>query len=90
MDVIMASKKNGVLYIGVTNDLIRRVLEHKARETKGFTEQYFVTKLVWYDVTNDIGAAIQREKQIKAGSRVKKMDLIRSMNPMFQDLYNEL
>ncbi len=84
---IMASKKDGILYVGVTNDLIRRVLEHKARETEGFTKKYFVTKLVWFDVTNDVAAAIQREKQIKAWKRTWKIRLIEETNPEWNDLY---
>ena len=84
---IMASKKDGILYVGVTNDLIRRVLEHKARETEGFMKKYFVTKLVWFDVTNDVAAAIQREKQIKAWKRTWKIRLIEETNPEWNDLY---
>lgn len=87
---IMASKKDGILYVGVTNDLVRRVLEHKARETEGFTKKYFVTKLVWFDVTNDVAAAIQKEKQIKAWKRSWKIRLIEEANPGWKDLYETL
>jgi len=66
---MMVSEKNGTLYIGVTNNLLRRVAEHKRKEVKGFTEKYNVNKLVWYEQTNDIRIAIKREKQIKKWNR---------------------
>ena len=86
---IMASV-SGVIYIGVTNDLERRVWEHKQKAVEGFTKKYNITKLVYYEVFDGIENAILREKQIKAGSRKKKMDLIKIMNPGFRDLYEEL
>ena len=83
---IMTNKGNTVFYTGVTNDLERRVQEHKRREVEGFTRKYNVTRLVYYEVTNDIQSAIEREKQIKAGSRQKKIELIRNANSEWQDL----
>lgn len=82
---IMASKSK-VLYVGVTNDLERRVYEHKHHLVKGFTDKYEVTKLVYYEETTDVIAAIAREKQIKGWLRRKKMDLIESLNPTWKDL----
>ena len=87
---IMANKGNTVLYTGVTNDLIRRVYEHKNHLIKGFTQKYNVTKLVYYENCKDPIVAIEREKQIKAGSRKGKVDLIQSMNSEFKDLYDGL
>ncbi len=66
---ILASKKNGVLYIGVTNNLIKRIYDHKNEMTDGFTKKYYVRKLVHYEQTNDINSAIQREKQLKKWHR---------------------
>jgi putative endonuclease len=77
---IMTNKYNTVLYTGVTNDLRRRVYEHKAKLVSGFTSKYNVTKLVYYEVCGDAMSAIAREKQIKGGSRRKKVDLVNGMN----------
>ena len=87
---IMTNIKNTVLYTGVTNDLIRRVYEHKAKLADGFTKKYNIVKLVYYEVFEDIENAILREKQIKAGSRQKKIQLIDSTNIEWRDLYDEL
>jgi len=87
---LMTNKNNTVIYTGVTNDLKRRVYEHKEKMTNGFTKKYNVNKLVYFEFTSDINSAIQREKQIKAGSRQKKIDLINSMNKEWKDLYNEI
>jgi len=73
---ILASKKNGILYIGVTNDLVRRVAEHRDGLIGGFTKKYRIRQLVWYEHTADINAAIQREKQLKEWKRAWKMRLI--------------
>jgi putative endonuclease len=86
----MASKKNGTLYIGVTNDLIRRVYEHKHDVTQGFTKKYGVHTLVWFDYCDDITFAIQREKQMKVQQRKWKIRLIEEKNPDWKDLYEEL
>jgi putative endonuclease len=83
---IITNKSNRVLYTGVTNDLRKRVYEHKNKLIKGFTSRYNVDKLVFYDVCDDIESAILREKQIKGWLRRKKVALIESMNPEWRDL----
>ena len=85
----MTNSHNTVLYTGVTNHLQRRVLEHRAGQGSGFTKKYNVVKLVYVESGDDINSAIAREKQIKAGSRKKKVALIESMNPEWKDLYEE-
>ena len=87
---ILTNKHNTVLYTGVTNNLKRRVYEHREKLVSGFTKKYNVYKLVFYEITNSVEVAIQREKQIKGGSRQKKIDLINGMNPGWMDLYEEL
>ena len=87
---LLASKKDGTLYVGVTNDLIRRVLEHKNGTVSGFTKRYRIHRLVWFDSTDDVSAAIQREKQIKAWKRDWKIALIEERNPDWKDLYEEI
>jgi len=87
---IMTNRNNTVLYTGVTNNLIRRIYEHKEKLVDGFAKKYNITKLVYYEVFEDIENAIYREKQIKAGSRQKKIDLINQMNRVWRDLYGEL
>ena len=86
----MTNRKNTVLYTGVTNDLKKRVYEHKEKLANGFTKKYNITKLVYYEVFEDIENAILREKQLKAGSRQKKIRLVNSMNKEWCDLYKEL
>ena len=86
----MTNKNNRVLYTGITNDLKRRVYEHKEKFVYGFTEKYNVSKLVYYEIFEDPENAILREKQIKAGSRQKKIDLIKNFNKDWNDLYQEL
>ena len=87
---IMTNKHNNVLYTGITNDLKRRVYEHKEKLVNGFTKKYNITKLVYYEVFEDPENAILREKQIKAGSRQKKIDLINSINRKWLNLYEQL
>jgi putative endonuclease len=87
---IITNMGNTTLYTGVTRDLRKRVYEHKEKLVKGFTKRYKITKLVYYEVCSDIEGAILREKQIKAGSRQKKMELVNSMNREWRDLYGEL
>ena len=87
---ILASKGNGTLYIGVTNDLIKRVYEHKNNLVEGFTERYSVYKLVYYEETVDINSAIKREKQLKKWNRKWKLELIEKKNPNWKDLYETL
>ena len=85
---IMTNWNNKVLYTGVTNNLERRVYEHKNKLVKGFTAKYNINKLVYYDFTSDVLSAIAREKQIKGWTRKKKNELIASLNPEWRDLYN--
>lgn len=87
---LLANKHNNVLYSGVTNDLIRRVYEHKNKLVAGFTQKYNVDRLVYFEVCSSIIVAIEREKQIKGWSRKKKQNLINSLNPEWDDLYRSL
>jgi len=87
---IMTNKSNNVLYTGVTSDLKKRIYKHKLKLLEGFTRKYNVDKLVYYEIYEDIHGAITREKQIKGGSRKKKIDLIESANPNWEDLSNRV
>ena len=87
---ILASKRNGTLYCGVTNDLFRRVYEHKNDFVEGFTKKYKVHKLVWYEGCGSVESALNREKQIKEWHRQWKLELIEEKNPEWNDLYEEL
>lgn len=87
---ILTNMNNTVLYTGVTNDLYRRVSQHKAGTGGKFTTRYRVTKLVYYEVFCDINDAIAREKQIKGGSRQDKIDLVNEINPDWMDLFDDL
>ncbi len=86
---ILASRRNGTLYIGVTNNLLRRVYEHKKKIVKGFTSKYKVDKLVYFEQTDDIHSAIEREKQLKKYNRSWKLKMIEKFNPNWNDLYYE-
>ncbi len=87
---ILTNTTHTTLYTGVTNNLPRRVYEHRNGLVEGFTKKYKLHKLVYYEVTEDINAAIAREKQIKGGSRQKKLDLVNRLNPEWKDLYEEI
>lgn len=87
---LMANKSNTVIYTGVTNNLKKRIFEHRNKLADGFTKKYNVNKLVYYEIYNTSYDAISREKQIKAGSRHDKIDLIVKDNKEWSDLYNEL
>lgn len=87
---IMTNKKDGVLYTGVTSDLYKRIEQHKCGKVKGFTERYQCKMLVFYECHDTMESAILREKQIKAGSRQKKIDLIVKINPLWKDLSERL
>ncbi len=87
---IMTNKNHTTLYTGVTNNLARRVLEHKKHLNKGFTDNYNLEILVYYEMSGDIQSAILREKQIKGGSRKKKEVLINSINPDWRDLFEDI
>ena len=87
---ILTNKTNRVLYTGVTNDLKRRIYEHRNKSADGFTKKYNVHKLVYFDYTTDVRSAISREKQIKGWTRAKKVALINEFNPEWQDLYETI
>lgn len=87
---IMASQRNGTLYTGVTSDLVRRVWQHKFSDDGGFTTRYGCSMLVWYERHSDMSEAIAREKQIKGGSRRRKLALIEETNPSWRDLWETL
>ncbi len=84
----MTNKNNTVLYTGVTSDFNKRVYEHKNKLLEGFTKRYNIDKLVFYEVYDDINNAIAREKQMKSGTRAKKIKLIEEMNSEWKDLFN--
>lgn len=86
----MASQRNGTLYVGVTNDLVKRIYEHKNNLVEGFTKEYNIHKLVYFEDTNDISTAIEREKKLKNWKRKWKIDLIEKSNPQWKDLYPSL
>jgi putative endonuclease len=83
---ILASGKNGTLYVGVTSDLVKRIYEHKSGPVESFTKKYSVDQLVYYESTNDVYSALNREKNLKAWKRAWKLRLIESMNPSWTDL----
>jgi len=85
---ILASRIGGTLYIGVTNDLIRRVVEHRLKSVKGFTKKYEVDRLVYFEQFDDVENAIRREKQLKKWNRAWKIRLIEEVNPNWDDLYS--
>ena len=87
---IMANKENTTFYTGVTNDLVRRTYQHREKVFKGFTSQYDINKLVYYEYFEDPYNAICREKQIKGGSRADKKKMIEKFNPTFKDLYAQV
>lgn len=87
---LMTNYTNRVIYTGVTNNLKRRVYQHKHKVHKGFTNKYNINKLVYFEIFDDINNAISREKQLKAGPRRKKVSLIIKNNPRFEDLYEKL
>ena len=87
---ILASKKNGTLYVGVTSNLVKRVWAHKNNLTEGFTKRYEVHYLVWYEMHECMESAIQREKRVKGWKRAWKMELIENNNPHWKDLYHTI
>ncbi len=87
---IMANKRNGTLYTGVTSNLVQRAYQHRNSLVEGHSKRYGCKRLVWFEIAETMEAAIGREKQIKAGSRVKKLVLIEGMNPDWKDLYDEI
>ncbi|QFU22856.1 GIY-YIG nuclease family protein [Shewanella eurypsychrophilus] len=87
---ILASKKNGTLYVGVTSDLIKRIWEHREHLVMGFTDRYHVTQLVYYELTDSMYSAISREKKLKKWRRQWKINLIENQNPEWRDLWDEI
>jgi len=87
---MMASKRNGTLYVGVTSDLVKRVWQHRTGAIDGFTKRYGCKLLVWFEIAGEMGAAIAREKQIKGGSRKAKLALIETSNPEWRDLWADI
>ena len=87
---ILASKKNGTLYVGVTSNLVKRIWEHKNNLAEGFTKRYGIHRLVWYEIHESMNSAIQREKRVKRWKRAWKLELIESANPGWQDLYHAI
>lgn len=87
---ILTNTTHTTLYTGVTSDLIKRIWQHKNKASGGFTSKYNITKLVYFEIFEDITEAIKREKQIKGGSRQDKLNLITKNNPKFRDLYTEI
>jgi putative endonuclease len=87
---LMANKRNGTLYAGVTSDLVQRAYQHREGLSSGFTKRYGLKMLVWYEQCDAMSIAIAREKQIKAGSRQRKLALIRALNPDWRDLFEDI
>ncbi len=87
---ILASKRNGTLYIGVTSELIKRVWEHKNNLVEGFTKRYNIHRLVWFELHESMESAITREKRLKNWKRNWKLELIESSNPNWQDMYHTI
>ncbi|MGH7203329.1 MAG: GIY-YIG nuclease family protein [Candidatus Levyibacteriota bacterium] len=87
---ILSNKSNTIYYVGVTNNLIQRVWQHKEKVVKGFTTKYNINKLVWFAIYENVEEAIKREKQLKAGSRQKKIELVDETNSEWRDLYKDI
>ncbi len=87
---MLASRRYGTLYTGVTTDLIKRIWQHREGFTQEFTKEHKITQLVWYEIHEDVQSAITREKQIKKWNRAWKIKLIQEKNPQWRDLYNEV
>jgi putative endonuclease len=87
---ILASRRDGAIYVGVTNDLVRRVYEHRTKAVPGFTSKYDITRLVWFEIYDDPISAISREKELKKWKRAWKIQLIEVQNPGWEDLYESI
>jgi len=87
---ILASRKDGAIYIGITNDIVRRIYEHRTKAIPGFTSKYNITRLVWFEVYNDPTSAITREKELKKWKRAWKIQLIEKQNPDWKDPYESI
>jgi putative endonuclease len=87
---ILASRKNGAIYVGITNDLVRRIYEHRTKAVHGFTSKYNITRLVWFEIYDDPISAISREKELKKWKRAWKTQLVEAQNPHWNDLYESI
>ncbi|CAN7751019.1 GIY-YIG nuclease family protein [Bradyrhizobium sp. LjRoot220] len=87
---ILASRRDGAIYVGVTNDIVRRVYEHRIKAVPGFTSKYNITQLVWFEAYDDPTSAISREKELKKWKRRWKTELIEAQNPLWKDLYESI
>jgi putative endonuclease len=87
---ILASRKDGATYVGVTNDIVRRIYEHRSKVVPSFTSRYNITRLVWFEIYDDPVSAISREKEIKKWKRAWKIQLIEGQNPQWNDLYESI
>ncbi len=87
---ILASRKDGAIYIGMTNDIVRRVYEHRIKAVPGFTSKYNITRLVWFEIYEDPISAISREKELKKWKQAWKIELIEAQNPHWNDLYESI
>jgi putative endonuclease len=87
---ILASRKDGATYVGITNDIVRRIYEHRTKAVRGFTSMYNITRLVWFEIYDDPLSAISREKELKKWKRSRKIKLIEARNPEWQDLYESI
>jgi putative endonuclease len=87
---ILASRKDGAIYVGITNDIVRRIYEHRIKAVRGFTSKYNITRLVWFEIYDDAISAISREKELKKWKRAWKVQLIEAQNPQWEDLYESI
>ena len=87
---ILASRRDGAIYVGVTNDIVRRIYEHRTKVIQGFTSKYNITRLVWFEIYEDPISAISREKELKKWKRAWKVELIEAQNPQWNDLYESI
>jgi putative endonuclease len=87
---ILASRRDGAIYVGITNDLVRRTYEHRSKAVPGFTAKYNITRLVWFEIYDDLISAISREKESKKWKRAWKVQLVEKTNPTWDDLYESI
>jgi putative endonuclease len=87
---ILASRKDGTIYVGITNDIVRRIYEHRTKVVPGFTSTYNITRLVWFEIYDDPISAISRERELKKWKRTWKIELIEARNPQWDDLYESI
>jgi putative endonuclease len=87
---ILASRKDGAIYVGITNDIARRIYEHRIKAVRGFTSKYNITRLVWFEIYDDPISAISREKELKKWKRAWKVQLVEAQNPQWNDLYESI